>query len=78
MPGSGRGSLAARPSRVTVRVRGGADIIGRLDPESDIDVFADVRGAAPVAGQVVGVVPGETVNFEIREVVPEFVTLVRR
>ena len=78
VPGSGWRWLAARPSRVTVRVRGGADVIGRLDPESDIDVFADVRGAAPVAGQVVGVVPGETVNFEIREVVPEFVTLVRR
>ena len=78
VPRSGRRSLVARPSRVTVRVRGGADVIGRLDPESDIDLFADIRGASPVAGEVVGVIPGETVHFEIREVVPEFVTLVRR
>ena len=73
-----RRPLAAQPSRVTVRVRGGADVIGRLDPESDINVFAGVEGGSPVAGEVVRVTPGETVNFEIREIVPEFVTLVRR
>ena len=78
VPRSGRRPLAARPSRVTVRVRGGADVIGRLDPESDIDVFADLQGGSGAAGEVVGVIPGETVNFEIREIVPEFVTLVRR
>ena len=78
VPGSAGRPMATRPSRVTVRVRGGADVIGRLDPESDIDVYADIQGALPVAGEVVGVLPGETVNFEIREVVPEFVTLVRR
>lgn len=78
VPRSARRPLAARPSRVTVRVRGGADVIGRLDPESDIDVFAGIEGDSPVAGEVVGVTPGETVNFEIREIVPEFVTLVRR
>ena len=78
VPGSGRGPLAARPSRVTVLVRGGADVIGRLDPESDIEVYADIRGRSPVAGDVVGVIPGKTVNFEVKEIVPEFVTLVRR
>lgn len=78
VPRSVRRPLAARPSRVTVRVRGGADVIGRLDPESDIEIFADIQGSSPVAGKVVGVIPGETVNFEVREIVPEFVTLVRR
>ena len=76
--GEGVGPLAVRPSRVTVRVRGGADIIGSLDPESDIDLFADIQGGSRVAGTVVGIAPGPTRNFEIREITPEFVTLVRR
>ena len=78
VPGKERRSLAVRPSRVTVRVRGGADVIGRLDPESDIDLFADVQGRSPVAGEVVGIVPGLTEHFEVREITPEFVTLVGR
>lgn len=78
VPGAGRRPLAARPSRVTVLVRGGADVIGRLDPESDIEVLADIQGDSPVAGEVVGVIPGENADFEVREIIPEFVTLVRR
>ncbi len=78
IPGAGVSSLAARPSRVTVRVRGGADVIGRLDPESEIDLFADIQGGSGVAGAEVRIAPGPARNFEIREITPEFVTLVRR
>ena len=70
--------LVARPSLVTARVRGGADVIGSLDPETDIELFADIRGRTPAAGEVVSVVPGPTSVFEIIETVPEYVTLVRR
>ena len=78
VPRSGRRALAARPSRVTVFVRGGADVIGRLDPESDIDIYADIQGDSPVHGEVVAIAPGENANFEVKDIIPEFVTLVRR
>ena len=78
VPGLGGRGLAARPSLVTVRVRGGADVIGRLDPETDIELFAGIQGSTPAAGEVVSVVPGPAGSFEIIETVPEFVTLVRR
>ena len=78
VPGFGGRGLAARPSLVTVRVRGGADVIGRLDPETDIELFAGIRGRTPAAGEVVSVVPGAAESFEILETVPEYVTLVRR
>ena len=78
IPRAGLPPLAARPSRVTVLVRGGADVIGRLDPESDFDLFADIQDGSRVAGSIVRIAPGATENFEIREITPEFVTLVRR
>ena len=37
----GRRGAVAAPSRVAVKVRGGADLIGSLDPETDLGLFVD-------------------------------------
>ena len=78
VPRSGRRPLAARPFAGHRSRAGGADVIGRLDPESDIVLFADLQGGSGAAGKVVRIAPGETVNYEVRDITPGFVTLVRR
>lgn len=58
----------AEPSRVTVRVRGGADLIGSLDPEMDMDLevgFADGEGGG--LGQIEAP-PGRL--YEVRQILP--------
>ena len=61
-PGAG-----ARPGRVTVRVRGGADLIGALDPETDFGLFVEYRG--PEAGGLeIGAPAGRL--YEVRQITP--------
>ena len=57
----------ARPARVTVRVRGGADLIGALDPESDLGLFVEYAG--PEAGQREIAAPGDRL-YEVRQITP--------
>ena len=57
----------AGPGRVTVRVRGGADLIGALDPETDFGLFVEYGG--PEAGRREIVVP-EGRLYEVREIAP--------
>ena len=57
----------ARPARVTVRIRGGADLIGALDPESDLGLFVEYAG--PEAGQRQIAVPGDRL-YEVRQITP--------
>ena len=57
----------AGPGRVTVRVRGGADLIGALDPENDFGLRVEYGG--PEAGRLEIQVPGERL-YEIRQITP--------
>lgn len=55
---------AVRPARVTVRVRGGADLIGALDPETDLGLYVEYSaGLQPVR------IPGDRL-YEVRQIVP--------
>ncbi len=57
---------AVSPARVTVRVRGGADLIGALDPETDLGLYveyAEEEGRRPIR------VPGGRL-YEVRQIVP--------
>ncbi|MFH1568839.1 MAG: YbbR-like domain-containing protein [Gemmatimonadota bacterium] len=76
--GAGGRELAAEPSRVAVRVRGGADVIYDIDPERDLQLFVDYQrwlreGEDP--GQVQAVVDS---LFEILEIIPPAVSIVPR
>ncbi len=52
------------PARVTVRVRGGADLIGALDPETDLGLYVEyAAGRHPIR------VPGDRL-YEVRQIVP--------
>ncbi len=55
---------AASPARVTVRVRGGADLIGALDPETDLGLYVEyAAGRLPIR------IPGDRL-YEVRQIVP--------
>ena len=73
---AGSRSVMAEPSRVTVRVRGGADVIGKLDPETDIDLQVDFVDRS--ADGRVEVTAGKNAPFEVRQITPRWVTLVER
>lgn len=76
--GAGGQDIVTEPSRVTVSVRGGADVIYALDPETDLELYVDYdawrRGATDRG--VVQATP--TRLFEIRQITPSAVTLVIR
>ena len=72
--GGPRGA-AARPGRVTVRVRGGADLIGALDPETDFGLFVEYGGAA--AGRREISAPEDRL-YEVRQITPAHAEVVRR
>lgn len=63
------------PSRVRVRVRGGADIVGRLKPEQ-IYLYVDSRDPNPEAGLMVQVRPDSL--FEVIALEPSRVSLAGR
>ncbi|MBT4100022.1 MAG: YbbR-like domain-containing protein [Gemmatimonadetes bacterium] len=74
----GRPGAAAAPSRVTVKVRGGADLIGSLDPETDLGLYVDLRTAsgANEAGELV-LSPTDRL-YELLEIIPARVSIVDR
>lgn len=66
------------PSRVTVRVRGGADLIGSLDPEADLGLYVDY-GHWAMADSMAGLVEAPADRpFQVRLVVPARVEVVAR
>ncbi len=70
--------LVAEPSRVQVRVKGGADVIGGLDSERDLKLYVD-HAAWLRDTQQGGIVHWEPDSlFEIRQVVPAAVNIVSR
>ncbi len=73
--GGPRGTVA-EPSRVTVHVRGGADLIGSLDAEKDIGLTVRYESAKGDDGGRIEVPPGRL--YEIRRIIPARVTVVTR
>jgi len=72
---SGR-AVAVEPSRVQVKVRGGADVIGHLDPESDLELYVDYVDWV-VSGRKVATVKATPSDlFEVQQIVPSEVTLI--
>ena len=75
---AGRSDVVAEPSRVQVRVRGGADVIGGLDSERDLKLYVD-HAAWLRDTREGGVIYWEADSlFEIRQVVPAAVNIVSR
>jgi YbbR domain-containing protein len=73
--GAGGHELSLEPSRVTVRVRGGADVIYDLDPEVDLELYVD-GDQWRRSGQGVGAVVARPESlFEIREITPATVNV---
>ena len=72
---AGGRSVAPQPARVRVKLRGGAGVLGSLNPDRDLSLYVDYqewvaggRGSAPVR-----VVPNRL--FEVREITPPRVSL---
>lgn len=72
----GRPNAVATPSRVTVKVRGGADLIGSLDPETDLGLY--VEAVAPQAGEARPVRHPDGRLYELLEITPALVDIVAR
>ena len=70
--------VVVEPSRVQVRVRGGADVIGHLDPESDLGLFVDYEAWIRSGEKVATVQSTASDLFEIRQIVPSEVTVAAR
>lgn len=66
----------AEPSRVSVRVRGGADLIGSLDPETDIGLTVLYQEARSEEGGMIRAL-GEHL-YEVRQVIPARAIVVTR
>ena len=76
---SNEADVVAEPSRVHVRVRGGADVIGRLDSDNDLNLYVDHASWSLDPGKGAFVQSDSTDSlFEIRQIVPERVNIVRR
>ncbi len=71
---SGR-SLRSDPAMVTVRVRGGVDVIANIDPENDIALFVDYMA---FQNGNLSVQKTSYSKFEILEIIPPQVNLVSR
>jgi len=75
---AGGRDIVIEPSRVTVSVRGGADVIYALNPETDLKLYVDY-GAWRLGAADRGVVlAAPTPLFEIRQISPSNVNLVVR
>lgn len=72
----GSEQVQTEPSRVNVRVRGGADVIGAMDSGRDMGLYVDFREWKP--GERVEVRSPAHDRFEIREIAPGWVSLVFR
>jgi hypothetical protein len=64
----------AEPSRVTVRVRGGADLIGSLDPEADLGLTVAYVG---IDSSLEIRAPDDRL-YEVRQIIPPRATVVLR
>jgi YbbR domain-containing protein len=73
---NGPEGAVSEPSRVSVRVRGGADLIGKLDAENDIGLTVRFELARTDEGGLIDAPKGQL--FEIRQVVPARATVVTR
>ena len=75
---TGGKEVTVEPSRVQAKVRGGADVIGHLDPESDFDLYVDYEEWV-ISGKKLATVKA-TVNdlFEVQQIVPSEVTVIVR
>ena len=73
----GRRRFSAEPSRVAVKVRGGADVIFHLDGETDIGLFVDYT-AWRDGGSDGTVLVDPSDNFEVLQITPSRVSLVER
>lgn len=76
--GSGGESLSLEPSRVAVRIRGGADVIYDLDPEQSLRLYVDYRvwlEGGEDKGRVLAVADS---FFEVREIIPSTVNIAPR
>lgn len=58
----------AEPSRVTVRVRGGADLIGTLDPQTGLDLEVDFGDGAGGGTSQIEASGGR--HYEVRQIIP--------
>lgn len=73
---NGPAGAVAEPSRVSVRVRGGADLIGKLDAENDIGLTVRYELARTDEGGLIDAPKDQL--FEIRQIVPARATVVTR
>ena len=67
--------VVAEPSRVQVRVKGGADVLNGLDPEKDFTLFVDYRLWQGKEMSIDSVVDD---LFEVLEIIPDKVLLEER
>ncbi len=70
---AGNAQLRPDPAVVRVKVRGGVDVIAKLDPAKDIELYVDF---AEYQGGSLPVRSGETPFFEVRNIVPPRINLV--
>lgn len=68
-------SFVLEPPRVKARVRGGADVIGRLAP-TDVHLYVDFREGSE--GERLPVQARQDSLFEVTQIVPDRVALLRR
>ena len=68
-------AVIAVPSRARVKVRGGIDIIANLNPDEDLDLSVDYGS---YSGSELPIVGASNEYFEIREIFPRAVQLVKR
>jgi len=76
--GAGDRDIVTEPSRVTVSVRGGADVIYALDPETDLELYGEYEAWRRGAADRGAVQAAPTRLFEIRQITPSTVNLVAR
>jgi YbbR domain-containing protein len=73
---TGGKDVSVEPSRVQVKVRGGADVIGHLDPESDLDLYVDYQAWIRSGRKVATVQTPLNDLFEVQQIVPPEVTVI--
>ena len=75
--GIGSEYFVPEPSKVKIRVKGGADIIGHLDPENDIDLFVDYKIGIEKEKNI-KILAVKPKLFEIKEIKPSYISLSKR
>ena len=70
----GKVRLRAEPATAQVKVRGGVSVVAGLEPTRDIELYVDY---AEYQGSALPVHSAETPLFEVRQIEPAYVDLVR-